>query len=703
MTNLYPPQPKITDYSFLNPSKNFTKNVKNVLLAMALFFVTYLLLIALALGLLYVAVWVGIGIMAYSINWITVVIGCGIICWGLMFLAFLLKFVFSVQKDNNDSRVEITAQQHPHLFDFINRLAAEVKASSPKKVFIVPNVNAAVFYNSSFWSMFLPIKKNLEIGLGLVNSLNISEFKAVLAHEFGHFSQRSMKIGSYVYSVNRAIYNMVYEYDEWDKLLDKWVDSGGIFSLFARITRKMVSGVRLLLKSAYKLINIRYMGLSREMEYNADLIAVSAAGNEAAISALRRVIFGDEAYKRAIDQLAFLMNNQKRTDNIYEKQLAMIEYMVKDKNLVVRNQRPVLTDHYMQTTAPKNRVYFKSQWSSHPDQQDRENNINTVHIQAEVNEESPWLLFNNAEKLQREITKRFYAEVKENEDNTTEIINKTAFLSSVDERYEQYKYPPVLRHFYDDRFLFEINLDALELQDESVEMVGVFSEENKKLLDVYYRNLEDKQVLEGIRDGHIETQSFDFDGEKYNKEQAERICTQLDQEIEEQKQNLIKLENQAARLGYQEAVKKGNAPEFKTKIEIYMVLMEKLKTVDVFRERIEQLTNYIRANLPFDEYSILPVQEAINTLYKDVLQELEAMKKITMPKQIREAFIGESFHEYVLNEPLEAAGNGLFSFEKFNRFYNQLYLINQRINYACVNALRDFIYLQGSLFEVSDK
>jgi len=33
------------------------------------------------------------------------------------------------------------------------------------------------FYNSSFWSMFLPVRKNLEIGLGLVNSINISEFK----------------------------------------------------------------------------------------------------------------------------------------------------------------------------------------------------------------------------------------------------------------------------------------------------------------------------------------------------------------------------------------------------------------------------------------------------------------------------------------------------------------------------------------------
>ena len=281
MTNLYPPQPKIVDYSFLNPSKSFARNVKNVLLTIGVFFITYLVLVTVAFGLLYLCILLGIGIISLGLSWLTIVIGCGVICLGLMFLAFLLKFVFSVQKDSNDNRVEITKEEHPQLFEFINQLVTEVKSPSPKKVFIVPNVNAAVFYNSSFWSMFFPVRKNLEIGLGLVNSLNMSEFKAVLAHEFGHFSQRSMKIGSYVYTVNRAIYNMVYEYDSWDKLLDQWIASGGLFSIFAGITRFMVNAIRSLLRKAYELINIRYMGLSREMEYNADLIAVSAAGNAA--------------------------------------------------------------------------------------------------------------------------------------------------------------------------------------------------------------------------------------------------------------------------------------------------------------------------------------------------------------------------------------------------------------------------------------
>ena len=57
--------------------------------------------------------------------------------------------------------------------------------------------------------------------MGLVNVLTLSEFKAVLAHEFGHFSQNSMKLHRYVYTANRIIADMVIGRDWLDNLLDR--------------------------------------------------------------------------------------------------------------------------------------------------------------------------------------------------------------------------------------------------------------------------------------------------------------------------------------------------------------------------------------------------------------------------------------------------------------------------------------------------
>ena len=79
----------------------------------------------------------------------------------------------------------------------------------PYRVFVNHEVNACVFFNQSFWSLIIPARKNLLIGLGLVNRLNLTEFKAVLAHEFGHFSQNSMRLGTYVYTANTTIGKLV--------------------------------------------------------------------------------------------------------------------------------------------------------------------------------------------------------------------------------------------------------------------------------------------------------------------------------------------------------------------------------------------------------------------------------------------------------------------------------------------------------------
>ena len=61
-----------------------------------------------------------------------------------------------------------------------------------------------MFYDLSLINFFFPTRKNLEIGLGLTNVLTISEFKAVLAHEFGHFAQKSMAVGRWVYTAQQV-------------------------------------------------------------------------------------------------------------------------------------------------------------------------------------------------------------------------------------------------------------------------------------------------------------------------------------------------------------------------------------------------------------------------------------------------------------------------------------------------------------------
>src|SRR5204863_1969153 len=150
---------------------------------------------------------------------------CGMLCY------FLVKFLFQVRTNDMKGKVQVFATEHPQLFAFIDKLCEETGAPKTKKVIISPNVNAAVYYNSSFLSLFLPVNKNLEIGAALLNCINLTEFKAVLAHEFGHFSQSSTILGSYIYRFNHVVHNLLFENEGWSKTVDNLSSWNGVLRI----------------------------------------------------------------------------------------------------------------------------------------------------------------------------------------------------------------------------------------------------------------------------------------------------------------------------------------------------------------------------------------------------------------------------------------------------------------------------------------
>ena len=122
---------------------------------------------------------------------------------------FLVKGLFKRSQRDPGPRVEVTEKDQPALFAFIRQLCKDTGAPFPHRVFVTPDVNAALFFQESLPNLLFPSRKNLILGLGLVNRLNLTEFKAVLAHEFGHFSQNSMKLGA-TSTANRVIADVVY-------------------------------------------------------------------------------------------------------------------------------------------------------------------------------------------------------------------------------------------------------------------------------------------------------------------------------------------------------------------------------------------------------------------------------------------------------------------------------------------------------------
>jgi len=210
--DLYPPSPEGLPRG-TKTTWTYRVRVVQVLLSLATFMALYLGLIAstgYALYCLFTGRW---GNGGDAIFW-----GSGL---ALLFV-FLVKNVFRQSRTSTGARIEVTEEEQPRLFAFLRQLCADTGCRFPRAVYLTADVNAAVFYPRSVLSLLVPRRKNLLIGLGLVNALNVSELKAVLAHEFGHFSQSSMKLGQYVYVANEVVRDIVFTRDSWDGLLATW-------------------------------------------------------------------------------------------------------------------------------------------------------------------------------------------------------------------------------------------------------------------------------------------------------------------------------------------------------------------------------------------------------------------------------------------------------------------------------------------------
>ena len=348
----------------------------------------------------------------------------GAIGASVMLFVFTLKFMFKKMSYNHPTNVELKEKDQPTLFAFIRQLCEETGAPFPKKIIVNEEINASVFYDKPLLSMFLPVKKNLLIGLGLVNSLNLTEFKAVLAHEFGHFSQRSMKLGSYVYMANRIIHDMVYSRDKWDNMLDSWSRSDIRIAVFAWVLKAAVWLIRNILMLVYKGINLVHASLSRQMEFNADLVAVSVTGSNAIINALSKIMRSSTAMNVAFNQLATASEHKLYTNNLFFHQYEA-EQILKEKNEDLKDKTPVLDSRGVPFLFDKNDTNIPSMYASHPPNFDREQNAKKTYIDGIEATQPAWDLFDNADKLKQLVTQKVY-------DNSN-LKPKKAALHSADE------------------------------------------------------------------------------------------------------------------------------------------------------------------------------------------------------------------------------------------------------------------------------
>ena len=217
---------------------------------------------------------------------------------GVVIALFMLRPIFA-RWPRLDRGQPISHLDHPLLFRFIGQLCQQMGAPIPSRIDVNVDIGASAGFREGFRSMFGNDIK-LTLGLPLAASMTCREFGALVAHELGHFTQRSaMRMDCIVRSVNRWLIRAVYEPDT----LDDWLDEAGednAFTLFLYLVVRLATGfTRGILWLLLMLGHAISSYMSRQMEFHADACAIAVGGSDGFVAMLRRLLVLLQCSERA--------------------------------------------------------------------------------------------------------------------------------------------------------------------------------------------------------------------------------------------------------------------------------------------------------------------------------------------------------------------------------------------------------------------
>jgi Zn-dependent protease with chaperone function len=156
--------------------------------------------------------------------------------------------------------VPVAPDEAPDLWRMVRELAVQANTAAPAEIRLVPEVNASVSEDSRLMGL-LAGSRRLYLGLPLLQGLTVTQMRAVVTHELGHYSHRHTRLGAAAYRGRLALAETT-----------------------ARIGRRNVAGwVFKRYADLYLRVN---SALARQMEFEADRAAVLAAGRAATAGTL---------------------------------------------------------------------------------------------------------------------------------------------------------------------------------------------------------------------------------------------------------------------------------------------------------------------------------------------------------------------------------------------------------------------------------
>lgn len=646
--NLYPPGPVSIPENFTETSKSYRKQVGIASLTLILFIAGYL----------FFTIWLFYN--AYRLfaiagsgsrdGFMCIVIGLFISFTGV----FMIKALFFFKRNRNEGLIEITEAEQPELFNFIYNVADEAKAPRPYKIFLSNRVNASVFYHLSLFNLFFPSRKNLEIGLGLVNTLSLGEFKSILAHEFGHFTQRSMLIGRWVYIAHEVAVQIVARRDALDNFIATLSRLDFRIAWIGWILSVIIWCIRSIAETFFRLVIFTQQALSREMEFHADLVAVSLTGSDAIINSLSRLNPADEAFDNSLEFLNKQIEKGKAVKDFYVLQTNYLKKMAFLLDNPTYGESPIIPEE----NGAKYRVFKQEianppkMWMSHPPSSDREENAKRIYIKAAIDSRSTWCLINNSEKVRERLT----AEMLKTVEKKVELMNNEEAISEQNKDFEHIFLDPEYKGMYLYRRLFASYISIDEVYSETIDFdmnyVDVlYPGSLKDQLERLKTLTEELNLLEGLYSNALSVQDgkVRYRGKELNKKVFPDLIAEVKRDIEEEEKKINEQDRKihTFHYGLAEKIGKGWDSYLKSLAKLLHYCEHRLERTEIQSKRFYEVLIDISSKGNVGVWDIQGLLKEAKGLYAVLKNSYVQGKEIILNEILIRKLDGKDFSEII--------------------------------------------------------
>ncbi|MFN0112818.1 MAG: tetratricopeptide repeat protein [Blastocatellia bacterium] len=218
-------------------------------------------------------------------------------------LVTVFKMVQSlfIKIGNEDPGRALSQEEAPALWQLTREVAAAINTRPIDEIRITPGCDLAVYEKGSMREKASDrAKRNLILGVAVLNDMNLNAFRAVLAHEYGHFSNRDTAGGDVALRVEQDMTKFAYAMAFSGNAV-WWNPAFQFLRAYHFIFRRLSHGA------------------TRLQEVLADRVAVRNFGAASFEEGLRHVIRRDVEFNFAASQeIELAQMNQRAVANLYQ-------------------------------------------------------------------------------------------------------------------------------------------------------------------------------------------------------------------------------------------------------------------------------------------------------------------------------------------------------------------------------------------------